>query len=231
MVIGDQITTSPKHSASCTLPADSALVTGRLERFGGSSPHRAKTGPIFRRVCLRGVMTVPAGTPDLILRRADPLGLQCAQPLVFVVRHLSFFVISRPSPSRHSTVTDLARLRGLSTSYPLISAISMANSCNGTDVDDRAHQRRAFGTPEHDIRITFIIAGALFGDGDDERASALDLLDAGPHLGVQHVTAAIGRHNEHHQLSLIDQRYRAVPACVSSTHWILAGMPLSESMI
>ncbi len=149
MVIGDQITTSPKHSASCTLLADSALVTGRLERFGGSSPHRAKTGPIFRRVCLRVVMTVPAGPPDLILRLADPFGLQCAQPLVFVVRHLSFFVISRsssslvlrhlssfaisrPSPSRHSIVTDLARLRGLSTSYPLVSAISMANSCNGT---------------------------------------------------------------------------------------------------
>lgn len=128
MVIGNQITTSPKHSASCTLPADSALVTGRLERFGGASPHRAKTGPIFRRVCLRVVMTVPAGPPDLILRRADPFGLQCAQPLVFVVRHLSFFTIVRPSPSRHSTVTDLARLRGLSTSYPLISAISMANS-------------------------------------------------------------------------------------------------------
>ena len=72
---------------------------------------------------------------------------------------------------------------------------------------------------------------ALFGDGDDERASALDLLDAGPHLAVQHVTAALERHDEHHQLSLIDQRYRAVPACVSSTHWILAGMPLSESMI
>lgn len=39
-------------------------------------------------------MTVPAGTPDLILRRADPLGLQCAQPLVFVVRHLSSFAIA-----------------------------------------------------------------------------------------------------------------------------------------
>lgn len=128
MVIGNQITTSPKHSASCTLPADSALVTGRLERFGGASPHRAKTGPIFRRFCLRVVMTVPAGPPDLILRRADSFGLQCAQPLVFVVRHLSFFAIVRPSPSRHSTVTDLARLRGLSSSYPLISAISMANS-------------------------------------------------------------------------------------------------------
>lgn len=107
----------------------------------------------------------------------------------------------------------------------------MANSCNGTTSTSGLINVGPFGTPDHDIHITFIIPVALFGDGDDERDSALDLLDAGPHLGVQHVTAALGRHDEHHQLSLIDQRYRAVPACVSSTHWILAGMPLSESMI
>src|SRR5512133_3338273 len=34
--------------------------------------------------------------------------------------------------SRYSTVTDLARLRGWSTSWPLAVAISHANTCSGT---------------------------------------------------------------------------------------------------
>ena len=96
---------------------------------------------------------------------------------------------SATTGGRYSTVTDLARLRGWSTSWPRAAAISAANTCSGTVVTSGASSVGAGGT-----RIRWSAYGrdgvvALLGDHDGARAAGADLLDVRHDLVVQHAAA------------------------------------------
>ena len=113
------------------------------------------------------------------------------------------------SAGGYSTVTDLARLRGLSTSNPRARATAAANTCNGT-VDssgwksvDTAGIRNVVGVGAH--RVV-----ALLGEDDGDRAAGLDLADVAQQFGVQHRGVLRRGHHHDDRQALLDQRDRTV---------------------
>ena len=117
---------------------------------------------------------------------------------------------SRPGrqPAGHSTVTDLARLRGWSTSWPLRVASSQANTCSAHDRDQRLEQRRHLRQGDDHVRVRRHLV-ALLGQHDRPRPAGADLLDVGDHLVVRQVPTLRGHHDEDRQL-VLDQRDRTV---------------------
>ena len=97
---------------------------------------------------------------------------------------------------RHSTVTDLARLRsGCHVEFLSLARIA-ANAA--TPRHQRAHQRRACGTPEHHVGVTLHIRIVSLSHGDDEAPRA-SLLDTGDDFGVQHVASRAGQFVDEHR--------------------------------
>ena len=88
------------------------------------------------------------------------------------------------SPSDYSTVTDLARLRGLSTSRPKASARVRAQDLQRNDALERAPRcddaaQHGHGAPDRT-------------DADDASTASLDLGDVGGQLGVGVIDATTG---------------------------------------
>ena len=112
--------------------------------------------------------------------------------------------------SFHSTVTDLARLRGWSTSRPRVAAISQASTCSGTVVTSGASSVGVRGT-----RIRWSAYGhdglvAVLGDDDGAGPAGPDLLDVGDDLAVHRLAAARRRHDDDDRRPLVDQGDRTV---------------------
>ena len=61
----------------------------------------------------------------------------------------------------YSTVTDLARLRGWSTSFPLHTAIWYANNCNGMVVTKGSRHSNVSGISMHSSAILRITVSCL----------------------------------------------------------------------
>ena len=115
----------------------------------------------------------------------------------------------RPAQVDYSTVTDLARLRGWSTSSPLTVASSQAKICSGTTVEERRVQGRHGGHAEDDLGE--LVDGGVSFLCDDDRAgtAGADLGDVGQDLAVQLGTAR-GRHDDDDRLPLVHQSDGAV---------------------
>ena len=95
----------------------------------------------------------------------------------------------------HSTVTDFARLRGWSTSWPRAAAISHASTCSGTVVTSGAS---SVGVARHLDQVVGVRPDgvvALLGDHDRAGAAGAYLLDVRDDLVVQHAAAGRRRHD------------------------------------
>ena len=78
----------------------------------------------------------------------------------------------------YSTVTDLARLRGWSTSWPSRVASSHANSCSGTTAGTGCSSVETRGSRISVSANSAIVGVVLLGQHDRARAAGPDLLDA-----------------------------------------------------
>ena len=110
--------------------------------------------------------------------------------------------------SCYSTVTDLARLRGWSTSSPLCAA-SSSEQLQRDDGQQRLQQGGDLRQPDEHVGVRLDHRVALLGQHDRACAAGPDLLDPADHLVVQEVAPARGHHAEHRQL-VLDQGDRAV---------------------
>ena len=110
----------------------------------------------------------------------------------------------------YSTVTDLARLRGWSTSRPARTATWYAISCRGRTMSSGDQTSSTGGHVEDEVGALvedlLHLGVALEGDGDDAAAAGLHFLDVGQHLVVRPALRA----QRHHRHALVDERDGAV---------------------
>ena len=108
----------------------------------------------------------------------------------------------------HSTVTDLARLRGWSTSWPFCVASSQANICSGTVATRGCSRVETLGSG---MRTSAYAAPRRRRPRPARRSGAAgaDLLQVGQHLVVQ-LVPALRRDDHEDRQAVLDQGDRAV---------------------
>ena len=207
-----------RRPRAATVPRDLQAAGGRsaCDDHRGVEPVQAGRGA--ERLGQRLLGREPGGQRG---QRQPPLGLgeQPVQPAAACARgsapNRATSTTSMPTPTitaraRYSTVTDLARLRGWSTSRPLAVASSQANTCSGTVVTSGASSVGVRGTRMMVSAYGHDVVVALLGDHDGARAAGPDLLDVGDDLAVQRVAPARRGDDDEDRQALLDQRDRAV---------------------
>ena len=120
---------------------------------------------------------------------------------------------SMPTPTishaAYSTVTDLARLRGWSTSWPIAWPARTRTAAAGRRPPAAGAAPGTRGSRITESAYGAIGVVALLGQADRAGAARPDLLDAADHLVVQ-LVAALGRHDAEHRQPVLDQRDRPV---------------------
>ena len=190
----DAVTAAGPHTG--TRPASTARR--RLPPNGRAHPHgdpRAPQGGDARRTAAPGTETLRGRVPRE-RTPGSPRGAGTPR--------------GAAGGAGYSTVTDLARLRGWSTSWPRAAAISQASTCSGTVVTSGASRVGVRGTLDQVVGVRADRLVALLGDHDGAGAAGPYLLDVRDDLVVQHAAAGRRRDHAHHRGALVDQRDRAV---------------------
>ena len=114
------------------------------------------------------------------------------------------------SRSIYSTVTDFARLRGWSTSWPLAIAISEANTCSGTVATSGCNSVGVGGNTDQIVGVGRHGLVPFFREYDRARPAGPYLLDVAHDLVVQHSATPRRQDDDDDREARLDQGDRTV---------------------